>query len=88
MGLAVGGTVTMHQGGARTILARDVTISQGGAMSVVAANVTFKEQAGALIVVARKVDGNLRVALDWRGALAIGASLVVVAALVRGRKHS
>jgi len=57
-------------------------------MSVVAANVTFKDQACACIVVARKVDGNLRVALDWRGALAIGAGLIIGAAIIRGRKRS
>ena len=57
-------------------------------MSVVAANVTFKEQSCAAIVVARKVDGNLRVALDWRGALAIGAGLVIGAIIIRSRKRS
>ena len=38
-------------------------------------------------VVARKVEGNVRVLLDWRGALAAGAALGIAIALISRRKH-
>jgi hypothetical protein len=75
------------QGFARTVLARDVRISKGGAQTVVAGHVTMEPQSGALLILARKVEGNVRPVLDWRGALVLGATLAVGIGLLARRKH-
>ena len=77
----------MTQGYARAVLARDVHIRQGGAGSVVAANVTFEKQSGAFLLLARRVEGEVRTVLDWRGALAAGAALGIAIGLLARRKH-
>ena len=82
VGLAVGGGVAIRQGGVRAVLARDVHIEQGGAQNVIAGNVTFGPRSGAFIVVARKVEGEVRAVLDWRGGLAFGVAFGLVAGLV------
>jgi hypothetical protein len=64
-----------------------VKIRQGGAQTVVAANVTFEGQGGTLLLLARKVDGNVRTVLDWRGALVAGAALGVAIGLIARHKH-
>jgi hypothetical protein len=55
--------------------------------SVVAANVTLEKQTGAFLVMARKVEGDVRTVLDWRGALAAGAALGIVVGLLGRRKR-
>jgi len=52
-----------------------VHIGQGGAGSVVAAKRDIEKQSGTVLVIARRVEGNVRTMLDWRGALAFGAAL-------------
>jgi hypothetical protein len=42
---------------------------------------------GVLFLIARKVDGNVKAVLDWRGALAFGAAFGVVASLFRRRRR-
>jgi len=37
------------------------------------------------VLIARRVDGNVRTLLDWRGALAFGAAFGVVSSILRGR---
>ena len=44
-------------------------------------------QSGAILILARKVEGDVRTVLDWRGALAIGAALAVGMGLLARRKH-
>jgi hypothetical protein len=87
IGFAIGGDVSVTQGYARAILARDVRIRQGGAGSVVADHVTFEKQSGAFMVLARRVEGNIRPVLDWRGALAAGAALGIAIGLLSRRRH-
>jgi hypothetical protein len=87
IGLAVAREVSVTQGYARTVLARDVRISQGGAGSVVAANVTFEKQSGTFVLVARRVNGQVRTVLDWRGALAFGAAVGIAVGLLARRKR-
>jgi hypothetical protein len=53
---------------------------------VVASHVTFDKRGGAFIVLARKVEGDVRAVLDWRGALAAGAALGIAIALLSRRK--
>ena len=77
----------MTQGYARAVLARDVRIRQGGAQTVVAGNVSFEGQGGAFLLLARRVEGNVRTVLDWRGALVGGAALGIVVGLLARRRH-
>ena len=85
LGGAVAGDVRVRQGYVQGVIARVVTIEQGGARSVIANHVTLGRQSGALIAIARTIDGEGRVLLDWRGALALGAAFALGAALLRGR---
>ena len=87
IGFALGGDVSVTQGFARTVLARDVNIRQGAAGTVVANHVTLGEQTGTLVLLARKVEGDVRTVLDWRGALAAGAALGIVVGLLARRRH-
>jgi hypothetical protein len=80
IGLAVAREVSVTQGYARTVLARDVRISQG-------ANVTFEKQSGTFVLVARRVNGQVRTVLDWRGALAFGAAVGIAVGLLARRKR-
>ncbi len=84
---AVGGVlaseVDVRQGYIQGVLARDVSVEMGGVRTVIANRVTFGRQSGAFIVIARTVDGNGRIVLDWRGALALGAAFAVVFSVLR-----
>lgn len=86
LGGAVAGEVSIHQGFAQGILAREVTLQQAGARTVVANQVTMGPQSGAFIILARRVEGDVRTFLDWRGALAFGAAFAVVIGLIRRRR--
>jgi len=88
VGMAMGGEVSISQGFARTILARDVRIGRGAAQTIIAEHVTFERPGGALLVVARRVEGEVKPLLDWRGALALGAVLAVGFGLMSRRRHS
>ena len=85
--MAVASQVDLKQGYARAILAREVHIERGGAQSIVAGTVTLGKQSGTFILLARKVEGDVRTVLDWRGALAFGAVLGVAVALLSRRKR-
>jgi hypothetical protein len=37
-----------------------------------------------MFLIARRVEGNVRTVLDWRGAVAFGAAFGVVVSLFRG----
>jgi hypothetical protein len=87
VGLVVSGDAALTQSYARSILAREVRIKQSVAQSVVAGNVVFEKQSGAFIVLARKVEGDVRTVLDWRGALALGAVLAAGIGLLARRKR-
>jgi hypothetical protein len=87
IGLALGKDVSLHQGFARAVAARDLHIRQGGAGSVVAGNVTFEGPGFAGLVVARKVEGRVRALMDWRGALVAGAAFGLVFGLIARRKR-
>ena len=85
IGGAVAGEVSVRQGYIQGVIARDVHIEQGGARTIIAADVTMGPQSGAFIVLARRVSGNGKVVLDWRGALAFGAGFGAILALLRRR---
>ena len=67
----------------RNLLARDVRLDQSAAWSVFGGRVTFERQSLAGVVIAQRVEGNVRPLLDWRGALVFGAVTGLVMAVVR-----
>jgi hypothetical protein len=86
VGAALGEHIEVRNSYARSILARQVQLDRSAARVVIAASVRTNQTA-VMFLVARKVAGDVRVLLDWRGALAFGAAAgFVVALLRRGRK--
>jgi len=83
VGAAMAGTFELTQGGVRSVLARDARLEQSFAQSIMANQVTMGRGSGALVVIARRVQGDVRVLLDWRGALAFGAALGLILGLLR-----
>ena len=82
IGAALAGEVSVSQGIAGSIVAREVVVEQALARTVIAQNVRFTRPSAVLVVIAAKVEGEVRPLLDWRGALAAGAVLGLVAAAV------
>lgn len=84
---AVGGIAareaTVQQGAVRGVFAQNVHVEQALVRSVVANRVETGPTTAILVAVARRIDGEAKVLLDWRGALALGAVLGAVYAAVR-----
>ena len=74
---------SVSQGVVRTILAQDVRIEQSVVRSVVANRVQVGPTTAIGFVIARRIDGNPRVLLDWRGALAFAAVFGALAGILR-----
>ena len=88
LGGALAGQVTVRQSFARSILAREVSVEQSFVRTMVAAQVHVERATFVGILLARRVAGDVRVLLDWRGALAFGAAFGLLAGLVgRGRRR-
>jgi large exoprotein involved in heme utilization and adhesion len=83
--IALAGEARVSQSFVRALFARDARIQQGGAWNVLAGRVTFERSSFAGVVIARRVEGNVKTLLDWRGALALGGVIGVVLAVVRRR---
>ncbi|MFL5778905.1 MAG: hypothetical protein ACJ761_08185 [Chloroflexota bacterium] len=86
IGLAVASEAHVTQGVVRSIIGRDVHIEQGAVQTVVADHVSFARSTPVLVVIARRVDGEVRALLDWRGAIAFGAAFGAVFGLLRRRR--
>jgi hypothetical protein len=86
IGAAFGDEVRLTQGAAGAIIARDARVEQAIVRTVVANNVTVERTTGVLFLLARRVDGNVRAVLDWRGALAFGAAFGLISVLFRRRR--
>lgn len=92
-------TVSINQGGAGRVNADTMTLDQSGvgiahtntltlgsgstAFAVFAKEATVEEGANALFLVARSFDGDVQPTVDWRSALAFGAGLGLVLAIIR-----
>jgi hypothetical protein len=87
LGGAVAREVQLSQGVARGVLAQNVRIEQSVVRSVVAADVTTGGPTFIGILLARRVVGDVKVILDWRGALAFGAAFGIVTSLFRRRRR-
>jgi hypothetical protein len=86
IGAAIGSEVHVTQGGVGSVLARDVRVEQAVVRTVVANQVRFDRTTAVLFLVARRVEGDVKALLDWRGALAFGAAFGVVVSIFRRRK--
>jgi hypothetical protein len=86
VGAALAGELRVTQGGVGSVLAREVHIEQSAVRSVIANEVHFERTTGVIFVLARRVEGDVKAILDWRGALAFGAAFGIVTSLFRRRK--
>ena len=87
LGVAMGGDVSVSQGFAGTIVAQRARVEQSLVRTLIAQEVEFRRPSGVLILLAQRVSGDVKVLLDWRGALAFGAAFGLVARLFgRGRR--
>jgi hypothetical protein len=87
LGAALAGNVEVSRGYARSILARQVQIDRAAARMIIAADVRA-ERTAVVFLLARRVSGDVRVLLDWRGALAFGAVAGLVGGLIaRARRR-
>ncbi len=94
-------TVSISQGGAGNVRATNITVSQGGigvgraervelrggsnAFAMVADEARFEGGSNVLLLISRKVDGEVRPLLDWRAAAALGAAFGAAVAILRRR---
>ena len=86
LGAALGGTVSVSRGFTSTVLAQEARIDQSIVRTVIARDVSFVRPSVVLFALAQRVTGEVRVLLDWRGALAFGAAFGLVAGIFgRGR---
>ena len=88
LGIAVASEVQVRQGVVGSILAGSARVEQSFVRTLVAGEVKVEHATGVGILLARKVVGDVKVILDWRGALAFGAAAGIVAGLLgRGRNR-
>jgi hypothetical protein len=88
VGAAMGGHVTVGQGMAGTVLAQDANVDQSFVRTLVARDVTVNRPSLIVFMIAQRVSGEIRVLLDWRGAIAFGAAFGALAGLFgRGRRR-
>ncbi|MBI3752219.1 MAG: hypothetical protein HY263_11265 [Chloroflexi bacterium] len=83
VGGSVTGSLEVNQGIARTVFANRATVSQSFARTVIANEVQVTKATGIGLLIARHVEGDVKVLLDWRGAAIMGAVGGLVAGLVR-----
>ena len=87
LGAALADKVEVSRGYARSILAREVQLESAAARMVVAADVKA-ERSAIMVLIARRVTGDVRVLLDWRGAVAFGAVAGLIGgAIARARRR-
>jgi hypothetical protein len=78
---------TVQQGLVRGVLAQNARVEQALVRVVVANTVRTGPTTGILVAVARRIDGEAKILVDWRGALAFGAALGAFLALIRVARH-
>jgi hypothetical protein len=83
VGGSMTGSLEVNQGIARTVFANRATVSQSFARTVIANEVHVTKATGIGLLIARRVEGDVRVLLDWRGAAIMGVVGGLVAGLVR-----
>jgi hypothetical protein len=83
VGLALTGDLRVTQGMVSSVLAREATVEQGLVRTLIAQHVTIARPSAVLVMIAGRVDGDVRPVIDWRGALAAGLAFGLVGAVVR-----
>jgi hypothetical protein len=87
VGAALAGDLQVTQGYAGSVIAREATLEQGFVRTLIAGKVTITRPSAVLVMIAGRVEGNVRPLLDWRGALAAGFAFGIVTSIgaaVRG----
>jgi hypothetical protein len=69
----------------QTVLARAARVERAYVQTMIAGEVRAERQVGVLVLLARRVEGDIRPVLDWRGAIALGAAFALVRSLFRRR---
>jgi hypothetical protein len=87
IGAAMTNQLTVRQGLVGAVIARDASFEQAGVRSLVANHVAFGPNSGAAVVIAARVEGDVRPLFDWRAALAFGLAAGAIGALLRGRRR-
>jgi hypothetical protein len=78
---------TVEQGIVRGLVAQEVHLEQSIVRSAVAGTIHAGPSTAIVFAVARQIDGEAKVLFDWRGALAFGAVLAALVAVIRlGRR--
>lgn len=86
VGAALGERVELHQGLTRLAASTgSVRLEQAGAGTVIANEVTFGPRSGTVVLIARRVEGDVRTLFDWRAGAAFGLVAGLVLSLLRRR---
>ena len=72
------------QGLAGNVVAREATLEQALVRTVIAQRVTIRRPSAVLVLIAARVEGDVRPLLDWRGAIAAVLALGLASAVARG----
>jgi len=84
LGAALAGEARVTQGFAGIVAAREATVEQAVVRTMIAQRVTINRPSAVLVLIAQRVEGEVRPLLDWRGALVAGLGFAAVTAVVRG----
>ena len=83
VGAALAGELHVNQGFAGSVVAREATVGQGVVRTLIAQRVTVTRPTGVLVMIAARVEGEVRPVLDWRGALVAGLAIGFVSAAAK-----
>lgn len=83
VGAALTRELQVTQGFAGSVLAREATVEQGFVRTLIAGKVTITRPSAVLVLIAARVEGDVRPLLDWRGGLAAGAALGAISVLAK-----
>jgi hypothetical protein len=70
---------------ANLVGSNESVVDQSLVGALVGARVTVRQPSAIGILIAGRVEGNVRPILDWRGALAAGAVIGLISAVLRRR---
>jgi hypothetical protein len=85
-GAAVAGEAHVTQSAVNAVIARQANVEQSLVQTVIAADVRFERPSAVVFLVSRRVEGEVRAVLDWRGALVFGVAVGLVSSLLRRRR--
>lgn len=83
LGAGLAGELRITQGAAGTVIARSATVEQSFVRTMIAGEVHAARPMGVFVLLAGRVNGDVRPVLDWRGALAFGAVTGLLIGLLR-----